>query len=679
MGDKTEILAPAGSFDALVAAVRSGADAVYLGMKQFSARRNAENFDSDSIFEAVRYCRIRAVAVYLTLNIMLKTDELESALDTVRTAVAAGINGIIVQDLGLAKIIRKVFPELPLHASTQMSVNSPSALPLLKEMGFCRVVVAREMSKGQLSELCKAAKELQMEVEVFVHGALCMCLSGQCLMSALLGGRSGNRGLCAGPCRLPFSVPDGTGYDLSLKDLSLLAYLKDLARMGVTSFKIEGRMKRPEFVAAATAAARAALDGENREELSETLRNVFSRSGFTDGYYTGKTGREMFGIRTRDDVLAAGDAIPKLHELYRGERQSVGIDMKVEICADKPIELTVSDGENTVSVEGDIPQTASNRPVEVDGVRKSLSKLGLTPYFVRDFTARIDEGLFVPASILNELRRCATEKLDDARGTPPAIKEIPYIANISNSEHAKTPSLVARFAHADLIPNDRSGLAAVVLPVFENLPDDTDIIAELPRRICDEEKLFARLLELHQKGVKTALCGNLAAVYLAKKAGMSVIGDIGLNVCNTESIGMLEDLNLSAVMLSAEIDMREATSMPSPIKKGIFAYGRLPLMLTQNCPLKNGRSCAECDKKGFITDRKGIKFPIRCTGGVSELLNSVPVVLSDRIGEMSGLDFLYLRFDDETPAEARGIIDAYLKGEKPIGDFTRGLYYREVL
>ncbi len=679
MNAKTEILAPAGSFESLVAAVRSGADAVYLGMQEFSARRNAENFDSESIFDAVRYCHIRSVAVYLTLNIMLKNSELESALDTVRTAVAAGIDGIIVQDLGLAKILHTAFPELPLHASTQMSVNSPSALPLLKDMGFCRVVAAREMSKTQLIELCKKAQELQMEVEVFVHGALCMCVSGQCLMSAVLGGRSGNRGLCAGPCRLPFSVPDGSGYDLSLKDLSLLQYLNELADMGVTSFKIEGRMKRPEYVAAATAAARTALDGERNEELSETLRDVFSRSGFTDGYYTGKTGRDMFGIRTRDDVVAAGDAIPKLHEIYRNERQSVAVSLLTEINSGTPIKLTLSDGENTVTAEGDIPQKAANRPLDCETVKKSLSKLGSTPYFADEITVRIDDGLFVPASALNELRRCACEKLDAVRGAPHEIKEFPYISNTSKSEHAKTLSLVARFARAEMVPDDLTGISAVVLPVFEKIPEDMEVIVELPRRIRDEDKLTSRLLQLRDSGIKTALCGNLAAVYIAKKVGLSVIGDIGLNVCNSESIDLLAGFGLSAVMLSAETDMRDAVTMSSPINKGIFAYGRLPLMLTENCPLKNGRSCADCDKKGFITDRKGIDFPVRCTGGVSEILNSVPVVLSDRLDELLGLDFLYLRFDDENPDEARRVIDAYINGDMLSGDYTRGMYYKNII
>ena len=295
-----EILSPAGNFEMLTAAVRSGADAVYLGAKDFSARRNAQNFDLKELSEAIKYCHIRGVKVYLTLNIALKENELSDAFYLAQNAYNMGIDGIILSDLGLAKLLKTYIPDLPLHASTQTSVHSVSALEILKELGFCQVVVAREMSKQELEVFCKRAKELDIKVEVFVHGALCMSVSGQCLLSAFLGSRSGNRGLCAGPCRLPFEAKNGTGYDLSLKDLSLLEYLSELYDMGVRSFKIEGRMKRPEYVAAATSAAKFSLyNGYINKELDETLKNVFSRSGFTNGYYTDNLGRDMFGIRTK--------------------------------------------------------------------------------------------------------------------------------------------------------------------------------------------------------------------------------------------------------------------------------------------------------------------------------------------------------------------------------------------
>ncbi len=680
---RAEILSPAGSMESLVAAVRAGADAVYLGMREMSARRNAENFDTEGLKAAVEYCRVRNVAVYLTLNIMLKENELSDALDIVRDAVLTGISGIIVQDIGLAHIIHTAFPRLPLHASTQMSVNSPSALSVLKELGFCRVVTAREMSRNELKTFCEKAKELEMEVEVFVHGALCMSMSGQCLMSAMLGGRSGNRGLCAGPCRLPFEVSDGTGFDLSLKDLSLLSHLKELEKMGVSSFKIEGRMKRPEYVAAATAAARTALYGGDTHEIFDTLQNVFSRSGFTDGYYTEQKGRDMFGIRTRDDVIAAGDAIPKLHELYRNERQSIPVSMEFKAQLNRPCELTLTCGLVSVTVSGTQPQTAANIPLDLKAAEESFKKLGSTQYYCEDFKAEIEENIFLKKADINELRRNGIEFLDKVRVLSEPLEEMPFEFSKDDIPHAKKPALIARFAKPEKIPNKLDGLTAVVVPIFENVPESLPqgitVIAELPRRIHDESALLKRLEYVKAKGIKTAICGNLAAVELAKSVEMSIVGDIGLNVCNSESISVLKEMGLSAVSLSAEIDMGDAVGIPSSLPKGIFAYGRLPLMLLENCPLKNGRGCEQCDKKGYITDRKAVNFPIRCTGGVSELLNSVPIWLADRLTEMGGLDFLYLRFDDESPDEAREIINAYISGGASSGEYTRGLYYREVL
>ena len=364
----------------LIAACRAGADAVYLGAKEFSARRNAENFDDNALKEAIKYCHIRGVKVYLTLNIQIKDGELSSAVDLARRAYNYGIDGVIIADLGLADVLHRLIPELNLHASTQMTVHTPAALSILKNAGFTRVVAAREMSREELRELCKRAKELNIEVEVFVHGALCMSVSGQCLLSAFLGSRSGNRGLCAGPCRLPFAVKGGTGYDLSLKDLSLLPHIKELCDMGVTSFKIEGRMKRPEYVAAATAACREAVDsGSVPNELDSTLKNVFSRSGFTDGYYVNQLGRDMFGIRTKEDVTAADKAFPKIHELYRAERRTVKVKAEITVQKDMPVTLTLDDGENRVTVKGDIPKTAQTRPITPEALKSGLDKFGSTP------------------------------------------------------------------------------------------------------------------------------------------------------------------------------------------------------------------------------------------------------------------------------------------------------------
>lgn len=677
---KPEVLSPAGSLESLVAAVRSGADAVYLGAREFSARRGAENFDSAALKEAVEYCHIRGVKVYLTLNTVVRQSELSDALAVAEDAYKSGIDGIIVQDLGLAGLIHRAMPELELHASTQMSLHSPAALKSLKKMGFCRVVAAREMSKRQLKDFCLEAEKLGLEVEVFVHGALCMSVSGQCLLSAVLGQRSGNRGLCAGPCRLPFAAENGTGYDLSLKDLSLLPHLKELSEMGVSSLKIEGRMKRPEYVAAATAAVRSAVDeGYVPNDLNAALKGVFSRSGFTDGYFENRLGRNMFGIRTKDDVAAAKDTFKKLHELYRAERQGVALSIGGEFIKSKPSKLTLICGQNTVTVLGDIPQTAETRAVTKGEIENALKKLGGTPYFCTNCNIACDEDIFILNSQLNSLRRSALEQLNALRSKADVRETVRPL--ISPAAARKTePKLVGRFRGTEQIP-EHAELAAVIFPFEQDIPaiTGTHLIAELPRWISDEDKIIARLNELKDSGITTAYCGNLSAVAIAEKCGFSVVGDIGLNIYNTEALSAAKGLGLCAATLSAETTAKEAAGIEPLIPTGLFAYGRLPLMLLKNCPLKNGSSCKDCDKKGDLCDRMGKTFPVRCRGDYSELFNSTPVYLADRLRDISSVDYLLLSFTDETAEEVEKIIKAYREGADPPTDFTRGLAFRPSL
>ncbi len=679
---KCEILAPVGSYDMLESAVRCGADAVYLGAKEFSARQNAENFGTLELKNAIDYCHIRGVKVYLTLNILIKERELESALELAKTAYNAGIDAVIIEDLGLAKILREQIPELPLHASTQMSVHSPSALKILKDMGFSRVVVAREMSEKELIAICEKAKELDIEIEAFVHGALCMSVSGQCQLSAFLGSRSGNRGLCAGPCRLPFKAQKGTGFDLSLKDLSLLDRLYKLKEIGVTSFKIEGRMKRPEYVAAAVTCARQGLEkGYIDLELADTLRNIFSRQGFTDGYFENNLGREMFGIRTKDDVVLANKAFPLLHELYRFERSSVAVNVKAEIVLNKPITIEISDGENRVIVSGEKPQKAQNKSATKEDVIKNLTKLGNTPYYADSIEVDLEEGLFVPASLLNELRREAVSKLDlersKVRNTPSTATFEGKIPNVSSKE-LKT---LCRFENEEQIPNDLSEIDALIYPLEKDIDGDYGNIlkiVDIPRGILSEERIAKRLEYFKSKGFNGAFCGNLSAVTIAKEQGFIPLADFGLNIFNSYSLKMAEELGCKGATLSYELGLSEGR-FGGNIPKGIISYGNVPLMLFKNCPLKNGISCADCDKKGYLTDRLGTKFPVRCRMGYSEMLNSVPIWLGDKQMELGGLDYQVLYFTTETAERVKEVINAY-RNEKPCDvKYTRGLYFKGVI
>lgn len=678
-----EVLAPVGNNEMLIAAVRSGADAVYFGAKDFSARRNAENFGDFELENVIKYCHIRGVKAYLTLNILIKDSEMADALTLAQNAYNFGIDGVIVQDIGLARVLHKLLPDLPLHASTQMSIHTPAALPILKQMGFTQVVVAREMSLDDLKQFCIEAEKYNITVEAFVHGALCMSVSGQCLLSAYLGSRSGNRGLCAGPCRLPFKVENGTGYDLSLKDLSHLDYVNELYKIGVRSFKIEGRMKRPEYVAAATKACKTALQtGAVPTDLAETLKNVFSRSGFTSGYLENKLGCDMFGIRTKDDVVSADKAFPLLHEIYRNELQSVAVEVSFKAKKGEEIKLSLCDGENTVSVTGPVPDLAQNKAADEKSVLKNLNKFGGTPYFAEKLDITLDDGLFLPASVINDLRRQATEMLSEKRGRCNRKKVDIIFGSDKPAEYMPKPlKTYIRLENTDQIPTDLSGISAVIVPLEKDFSviDGLKNIVEIPRGIISEKAIADRLNIYKQKGFDTALCGNLSAVSIAKSCGFNIMADTGLNIYNSNSLSAVADLEIGSAILSNEMLLSDAVAVNSPIEKGIISYGKIPLMLFKNCPIKNGKSCADCDKNNTINDRMGIEFPIRCRMGYSELLNSVPVWVLDKKQSMKNLDFELLYFTNEDKQRVAEVILAAKTEKQPDCKHTRGLFFRGVI
>lgn len=677
-----EVLSPVGNSEMLVAAVRCGATAVYLGAQSFNARRNAANFGDEELKNAIKYCHINGVKVYLTLNIAVADDEFLSAAKLAEKVYGFGIDGIIITDLGLAAYLHRCLPDLPLHASTQMTVHSPSALEYLSRAGFARVVVSREMSREKLREFCKEAKKFGIEVEAFVHGALCMSMSGQCLMSAVLGGRSGNRGLCAGPCRLPFSVENGTGYDLSLKDLSLVEYVREMAEIGVSSLKIEGRMKRPEYVAAATYAVSNAIKGQLDKDILKTLKNVFSRSGFTDGYYTGKIGKDMFGIRTKEDVGVASDTFADLHSLYRKERSSVGVTARVRVAAGEPVRLEFSDEKNIAEVEGAVPQKALNRPCDYEFAKKQLSKLGGTPYFLTELFADISDGLSVSAGEFNDLRRSCVEKLDILRSMPEKINTVDDEYRKPSARQENEHKIYLRFDSVLQIPDSFSA-DGIILPCDLELPEK-DIFksiemraVELPRGMFDEAKIKKLILKFKENGFEYAVCSTVSAMELAKKCGFKIISGFGMNVYNSETAAVLEQNGVCGITVSSELKMSAAAKINAE-SKGIICYGRQPLMLTANCPIRNGKTCAECGRNSVITDRKAEKFPVLCRLGFSEVLNSRPTYLADKASDLSAFDFLIFHFTVETKDEVLKVLSDYRHGALPSGDFTRGLYYRGV-
>ena len=662
-----EILAPCGSRESVLAAVRCGANAVYLGTKDFNARRNAQNFDIDELNEIIEYCHQRSVKVYITINTLISDTEMKTAYETVEAAMQCSADGFIVQDLGLASMIKRCFPQARLHASTQCSVNTADGINKLKQLGFCRAVLPREMS---LEEIIDIRNKTDLELEIFVHGALCMCVSGQCYLSSMLGGRSGNRGLCAQPCRLSFSADNSKGFDLSLKDLSLISKIKDIKEAGIISLKIEGRMKRPEYVAAAVSACKKAVDGTYSPEDETVLKSVFSRSGFTQGYFTGKR-QDMFGTRSKEDVVAASKVLKELSHLYDKETSLIPIDLEFTCEKDKPLKLIAKARGKTVSATGAIPEEAINKPLSEESIKERLSKFGSTQYYLNSLDITLDEGIMATASEINSLRRSAVEKLNETEKIP--FEQKPFDAIKPKERNAK-PYFTARFLNADQIPKEHP-FKRIFLPIWADNNDfiKTNAGVEIPRGLFGmEDKLKKRLSELKKIGVKNALCSNLGAYESAKKLGFEVFGDFGLNVFNSESANMI-----NSPILSFELTLKQANSINAQ-DTGIIAYGKVPLMISRNCPVKNRKGCEKCGKRGYLTDRKGYKFPVICSSyPCVELLNPLPIWMGDKIDEIK-TDFIHFYFTDENESEISQIVKMYKNKAESTAQYTRGLYFRGV-
>ena len=683
MEKHAEILAPAGGEAQLRAAVLCGADAVYLGLRGFNARAGAENFDENTLPQTVGWCHARGVRVYVTLNTLVTDRELPQWLHSLDAVAAAGVDGVLVQDLGLARIIRHRYPTLPLHASTQMTIHNLAGARLLEEMGFAQVVLARELSKEEIAAICAGTS---MRCEVFVHGALCMSVSGQCYLSSVLGERSGNRGRCAQPCRLDFKS-HGRGYALSLKDLTLTDRLRELEALGVASFKIEGRLKRPEYVAAAVTACRQSLAGEVPD--LETLRSVFSRSGFTDGYYTARRDLTMFGTRTREDAAAAAEVLGKLSALTRNEVGRLPVDMVLTMAPGEPATLAVTDGTHRVEVAGEVPQTALTRPTDEELARRALEKCGGTPFYLQNLTCHIGEGLMLPLSALNRLRAAALTALAEARSVVVPYPQAPAAAGepAGRARPAGAPRRGCPPPRRARAPRAiRRGAGRLSLPLHE-LAERPELletgaerwVAELPAFCApqQEEAVMRALRKLKEQGLIAALCGNLGSLLMAREAGLRIIGDYGLNIINSPAAQQAAALGCDEITLSFECERNAARNIDSPVPIGVIAYGRLPLMLLRNCPGKTAAGCGDCRGINHITDRRGEDFPLQCQNRqYTHLLNPRPLFLSDRLPEWDFCDFLTLRFTTETPAECDEVLKMYQTGAAPAGSFTRGLYYR---
>ena len=691
-----ELLAPAGSMESVTAAVQNGADAVYFGYGNFNARRNAKNFSQEEAAAAVSYCHQRGCKVNLTLNTLLTDRELGGAAEVAAHASDIGIDAVIVQDLGVMRMLRQTVPDLPIHGSTQMTVHSLDGVKLCADLGISRVVLSRELSRDQIAYICQHSP---IEIEVFGHGALCMCYSGQCFFSSVIGGRSGNRGLCAQPCRLKYGWNGRADeYPLSLKDMSLAGHLKELQDMGVACLKLEGRMKRPEYVAIVTGIYSRALR-EGREPTAEELQQLeqaFSRQGFTQGYYYGKKGPDMFG--TRQEEKEPRELFAQARTTYEnGENRKEPVKIYALIEAGQPAQIAVQDKEGrVVQVEGPMPEAARNVPLTREKVEAQLSRTGGTPYGCEKILAKVEDGLSLPLSVLNNLRRQALEELSAQRLVPPQRRKEAFHPGVRYENPRTAPEVTVSVRELSQVSEELLRLK----PALLYLPADqlaahpemlercraagVSVAAALPRICSDTEtrRLEESLVSLRNLGVEEALAGTLGVARRAMQLGFRVRGDYGLGAYNSQTMKELKRLGFVSATASFELKLAQIRDLSKAVPTELIAYGRLPLMITENCIVYNHSGQHTCGNVNLLTDRKGERFPVvQAWGCRNEILNSKKLFLADKSADYArlGLWAVRLQFTTESAPECARVLERYLgRGNFQPNEYTRGLYYRDV-
>ena len=690
-----ELLAPAGSMEALRAAVQNGANAVYLGVGTFNARQSAKNFTPQTLSEAVKYCHVRGVDVHLTLNTLVSDKEMKELAELIRHAALNNVDAFIVQDLGVVQLCRQIAPHIPIHGSTQMTVHSLPGVLLCAAMGLKRVVLSRELTREEIHYICANSP---IEIEVFAHGALCMCYSGQCYMSAMIGGRSGNRGRCAQPCRQSYGYTHWQDkYPLSLKDNCLIHYLQEMDEMGVASVKLEGRMKKPEYVATVTATYRKAMDEANvTKPMMEALMTAFNRQGFTDGYYTGRVDRKMFGVRqdTRDDPEWLQAA---RRSFEAGETQLVDIKCRAVVSVDGS-SLTATDPEGrTYHVEGPMPELAKNVPLTGQALAQRIAKTGGTPYRCVEVRTHVDPGLTLSAAAINAMRRELMNQLTAIR----ARREDHPVYKSKEVPHYKGPKglpglTVQVTTREQLTPhllNLETAMLYVPVHILAEDPALTEVLvargrlaAVLPRIVHDGEmpKLAADLQTLRELGVKDVLAGNLGLLLPAREAGMRIHGDFGLNIFNSASMNVLRELELASATVSFEMTMPQIRDLSKAVNAELIGYGRLPLMVTEHCLIRNRTGECTCHLAPMkLTDKTGAEFPVIKDGDScrSVLLNGKKLSWLDRQEDLAKLGIWAVRlyFTTENSREVDRVMNEYLSPEPfDPGACTRGLYLRGV-
>ncbi len=683
-----ELLAPAGSPEALNAAIAAGADAVYFGAAAFNARMNAKNFSGDILRDSIKLCKDAGVKTNITVNTLVHNREMPKLLETVDELYEAGADALIVADLGAAYLIHEYFPGLELHASTQAAGHNLNAAKELSKLGFSRMVAARELPADDIKYLCENSP---IETEIFIHGAICVSQSGQCLASSLIGGRSGNRGECAQPCRLLYKNDKGSESPaLSLKDICLAGHIPEILKLGVTSLKIEGRMKSPDYVYGVTSIYRRLIDenrGASGDEIDE-LANLFSRSGFTDGYYNRKINAKMLGVRTDSDKKATkalraaqtqkapADYKKLIAARIAGNQKTslLPVTISASVKPDEPIKLTMSASGQEITVTGQIPEKAENRPLTKDDIAGKLTKLGGTKFVPGNIEIDLGENLILPLSSLNKLRRDAVESLSAKLSAPPPG------ANPGESEStARKKVALSPLPFPLKLPEFRLNTARVEFPDRGlPAPGAFDIIfvplekfepgmkvngVIIPPVVFDSERsdVMKMLQKAKDAGIDHALVSNPGHLALAKEAGMRAHGDFRLNIYNNWTAKVLLSLGFGDLIASPELTIPQLNTLGLPA----IIYGRIPLMTLEKCCIRDLYSCEQCKNRGFLPliDRKNVTFPLtRAYDHRNILYNSVPVYMADRKNDLSKLPGAHFIFTDESPAE---VLKAYNESTPP--------------
>lgn len=691
-----ELLSPAGSPEGVIAAVQNGADAVYMGMGAFNARRGAKNFTDEEFVKAVRYCHVRGCKVYVTLNTLVNDREMRDAVAAAKLASDAGADALIVQDLGMSYAIRCALPDIPLHASTQMSLHNLAGVEAAAEMGITRAVLARELSFEQIRFITKNAS---IETEVFVHGALCFCHSGQCYMSALIGRRSGNRGLCAQPCRLQYSLGGRMDdHPLSLKDNCLVDQIRRLEEAGVASLKIEGRMKRPEYTGIVTGVyAKAIREQRNpdKEEM-ELLEKTFSRQGFTQGYFIGDK-LDMFGVRSEPDKDADKIFATARKQYAEGEMRRVPVHFYTVLEKGEHIKAIAFDDDGHKAIAtGPVPERAKRQGLTEQYLIEQMFKTGGTPYNCIENKAKAEPGLYLPASEINELRRKLIAQLSAEREKAPGRRTLRIPSPPVNVPAISDPARIYQVRTAEQLTPELAELKPdyIYFPAMELAENFNPLrpfidngarpVAVMPRVITDDQsrEVYAALEKLFDYGVNEALTGNLGHVFIARQAGMKVRGDFGLNAFNSYTLRVLQDAGFISATASFELRLAQIKAMAKPVDTELIIYGRLPLMVSDQCIIRQSAGRCNCQTPGQLSDRMGSVFPVVKEFGCRNVIyNAHKLYLADKRDDLYALGLWGLRmlFTTESPRECVEVAKGYLglTDYKP-NVLTRGLYYRGV-